>query len=65
MTLSNDRWRLVKHIFQRALELPRDEWPAFLDRTCLGDEELLSEVESLLAEHDVEDDSLLSAAGAE
>jgi hypothetical protein len=58
--LGNDRWRLVKRIFQQTVDLPQPTWPGYLDRICLGDSELRAEVESLLAEH-VGGDALLCA----
>ena len=41
-------WEQVEKICQSALELEESEWPAYLERTCGGDEALRREVESLL-----------------
>jgi hypothetical protein len=50
--MSDDRWKMVKGLFQRALALEPDHWHAYLDRVCAGDAALRDEVASLLAEHD-------------
>jgi len=44
-----DRWNRIQDIFQRALELPSSERSEYLARACGDDEELRSEVASLLA----------------
>jgi serine/threonine protein kinase/tetratricopeptide (TPR) repeat protein len=44
-----DRWNLIQDIFQSALELPSSERTEYLTRACGNDDELRSEVESLLA----------------
>jgi serine/threonine protein kinase len=44
-----DRWKLIQDIFQCVIELPSSERSAYLARACGGDEELRSEVASLLA----------------
>src|SRR6516225_4484547 len=44
-----DRWKLIQDIFQAALDLPLSERDAYLARACSGDEDLRSEVSSLLA----------------
>jgi eukaryotic-like serine/threonine-protein kinase len=43
-----ERWKQVEAVLERALELPSEEWPAFFNRSCNGDEELRREVESLI-----------------
>jgi serine/threonine protein kinase len=43
-----DRWKLIQDIFQAAAELPASKRSEYLDRVCAGDEELRSEVASLL-----------------
>jgi serine/threonine protein kinase len=45
------RWKLVQDIFHSALQLPEPDRRAFLARTCGADEDLRSEVASLL-DHD-------------
>lgn len=42
-------WARVRVVLERALDLPPGERPAFLDKACDGDPELLREVNSLLA----------------
>ncbi|HYG63748.1 MAG TPA: serine/threonine-protein kinase, partial [Thermoanaerobaculia bacterium] len=44
-----ERWRRIDGLFAEALELPPDERQGFLAAACAGDDELRSEVESLLA----------------
>src|SRR4030095_12636523 len=46
--MTPERWQRVDEIFQAAIELRADERPAFVERTCSGDEELRREVESLI-----------------
>ncbi|HEY7087280.1 MAG TPA: protein kinase, partial [Tepidisphaeraceae bacterium] len=41
----------VKEIFIQAMELPREQWPAFLDQHCAGKPEVRAEVEDLLSAH--------------
>jgi len=50
-SLTTERWRLVKEIFQAAIELPAGERAAYLASACAGDPALLAEVESLIAAH--------------
>ncbi|MBP6823908.1 MAG: serine/threonine protein kinase, partial [Acidobacteria bacterium] len=47
--MNKDQWQQIEKIFYAAMELPRDEREAFISQTCAGDEELLREVQSLLA----------------
>lgn len=44
-----DRPQRVKEIFLAARKLPEDERAAFLESACLGDRDLMSEIESFLA----------------
>ena len=50
--MTADRWKMIKWLFQRGLDVPPAEWPAYLDTVCAGDASLRREVASLLAEHD-------------
>src|SRR5690348_16236819 len=43
---------IVEQWFEEALDLPRGERTAFLDRTCTAQPELRREIEALLAEND-------------
>ena len=45
-------WQRASAIFDKALELPKTERDAWIADACDGDEELLAEVRSLLAEHE-------------
>jgi serine/threonine protein kinase len=45
----SDRWNLIEEIFQKAVERPQSERSDYIKQACGADEELLSEVESLLA----------------
>ena len=47
-----ERWQQIDQILEAALERERNEWAAFLDLACAGDEELRREVESLLRAHE-------------
>jgi len=44
-----DRWHLVSRLYHEALARPADEWDAFLDSCCQGDQAVRDEVASLLA----------------
>src|SRR6516164_5496299 len=55
-----DRWKLIQDIFQAALDLPSSERDAYLARACGEDEELRSEVSSLLANDRVDTRTLHS-----
>jgi eukaryotic-like serine/threonine-protein kinase len=46
--LSQERWQRVEPILDRALELPPEEWSAFLDEACGDDAELRADAETLL-----------------
>jgi Tol biopolymer transport system component len=48
--MSSDRWRQVEDLCHAALERPAEERRPFLVEACAGDEVLLREVESLLAQ---------------
>jgi non-specific serine/threonine protein kinase/serine/threonine-protein kinase len=49
--MTPQRWQRVNDLFYAALERDPEERPAFLLRACPDDEEIISEVESLLASH--------------
>jgi len=50
--LTSERWRLVKQIFQAAVELAPAEREAYLAGACAADLTLRTEVESLIAAHE-------------
>src|SRR5262252_5322285 len=45
------RWRLVKRLFQEALDRPEPDRSAFLAAACTGDPDLEAEVMALLSAH--------------
>ena len=47
--MSPERWLQIKDVLEAVLERPPAERAAYLDKTCGADNEILSEVESLLA----------------
>src|SRR6202158_6011234 len=47
-----ERWNEVERIFNKALDAAESRRGAVLEESCAGDEELLREVESLLAQHE-------------
>src|SRR5262245_43786433 len=47
-----NRWKKIKEVYDRALDLCGDERGDFLAGACAGDDDLRREVESLLAAHD-------------
>src|SRR5499426_491946 len=46
------RWGQIKEIYDRALDLSRDQREGFLAEACAADDDLRREVESLLAAHE-------------
>ena len=46
--MSNERWQEVWEIFERALDLPEEERPSFVEQACGSDEGLRQSVEELL-----------------
>ena len=58
--MNPERWQQVEQLYKSALKLEPDERRAFLARACPDDEDLLKEVESLLAQ----EASTLSANGS-
>ncbi len=57
--MEQEAWTRVEELFQAARAQPPDQRPAFLARSCSGDPELRSEVESLLR---AAEDSLLEGS---
>jgi serine/threonine protein kinase len=51
--MTPERWQQIKQLFQAAIERDRDVRASFLKTACADDEELLKEVESLLAAHEM------------
>ena len=52
--MTPERWQQVKQIFDSALKYRPEQRGAFLSEACSGDEELRSEVESLITSHEKE-----------
>ncbi len=50
--MSPERWQQVKEIFNSAIAYRPEERGLFLSQACAGDEELRSEVESLISSHE-------------
>src|SRR6185369_15294767 len=50
--MTPERWQQVKEIFNSAITHRPGERSLFISRACSGDEELRSEVESLIASHE-------------
>jgi serine/threonine-protein kinase len=50
--MTPERWQQVKEIFNSAIAFGPRERSSFISQACLGDEELRSEVESLIAAHE-------------
>jgi serine/threonine protein kinase len=50
--MTPERWQQVKEIFNSAIAHGPAERSSFISQACLGDEELRSEVESLIASHE-------------
>ncbi|MCA9125188.1 MAG: serine/threonine protein kinase [Planctomycetaceae bacterium] len=57
MALPSDRWSEVKQILANVVNFPEGERQAFLKNACGTDQELLSEVESLLACHELAEEA--------
>src|SRR5215470_13865857 len=57
-----NRWKQIKEVYDRALDLRGDERESFLAEACGDDDDLRREVESLLAAHDAAGTFLQSPA---
>jgi hypothetical protein len=47
--MKNERWRQIEQLYHSALNVPADQRAAFLRRQCPDNDELRTEVESLLS----------------
>jgi serine/threonine-protein kinase len=47
--VNKEQWKRIENVFYSAMERPKDERDEFVRRACAGDEELLREVNDLLA----------------
>ena len=52
--MTPERWQQVKEIFDSAIKYLPEHRPAFISQACGGDNELRSEVESLITSHEKE-----------
>ncbi|HWH76309.1 MAG TPA: serine/threonine-protein kinase, partial [Candidatus Binatus sp.] len=60
--MDQERWRLVESIFEQSLQREKPARDEFLRAVCRDDQELISEVEELLAHHEIaEGKSFLSS----
>src|SRR5262245_15555128 len=50
--MDEKRWGQIKEVYDRALDLSRDQREGFLAEACAADDDLRREVESLLAAHE-------------
>src|ERR1043165_8748066 len=50
--MTPERWQQVKEIFNSGINYRPEERSSFVSRACSGDDELRSEVESLIASHE-------------
>ena len=50
--MTPERWQQVKQIFNSAISYSPEERSSFISQACSGDEDLRSEVESLIASHE-------------
>jgi hypothetical protein len=62
--VESDRWEKIERLYHSALALPQTHRASFLQQACGGDESLVREVDSLLAQSDRED-SFLDAPAME
>ena len=47
--MANERWQKIEEVFEKAVELSKNEREKFLNSVCNGDDELRREVEMLIA----------------
>ncbi len=50
--MTPERWERIKRLFELALERPPNQRAAFLAEVCAGDDQLRTEIESLLSSHE-------------
>lgn len=60
--MTPERWQQIEEVFHQAVEIVPTERASFLDQVCRDDLELRREVESLLAEEQEHQETLLSTA---
>ncbi len=60
--MTPERYQQIGDIYHAVLDVTAEERTAFLDRACAGDEELRSEVESLIASHEQASNFIASPA---
>jgi serine/threonine protein kinase/tetratricopeptide (TPR) repeat protein len=60
--MTPERWEKIEEVFQEALDRPPEQRHAYVVEVCAGDEELCSQVELLIAQHDDAGDFIESPA---
>src|SRR5215470_12193178 len=46
--MDTNRWQRIQSLFHQAVDLPEEEQPAFLKKSCGGDADLIAEVQAML-----------------
>jgi eukaryotic-like serine/threonine-protein kinase len=59
--VKTERWQRIREILDQAISLPENERPDYLNKTCAGDDELRTELESLLHSHEQAGDEFLNS----
>jgi serine/threonine protein kinase len=59
--VKTERWLRIREILDQAISLPANERPGYLNQTCVGDDELRAEVDSLLRSHEQAGEKFMSA----
>ena len=59
--MNTDRWLKVREILNHAISLPAEQRNEYLNKTCVGDQELRAEVDSLLHSHEQAGDEFLNS----
>jgi len=62
--MTANQWNLIESVFWNALEKKGEERERYLDEACSGNEELKSEVESLLVYEDRDEKSIMSVVSS-
>jgi serine/threonine protein kinase/tetratricopeptide (TPR) repeat protein len=60
--MTPERWKKIEDVFQEALDRPAEQRHAYVVEVCSGDEDLCSQVELLIAQHDDAGDFIESPA---
>lgn len=60
----DERWRRLSELFDRASDLPPEEWTAFCKHQCGNDDEMRESLERLLATAEVDDERVRRAVAS-